>query len=61
MAIHIERREFIATLGGTAAWPLADEVSHRGFGRAASEGVQRTSRNAVKSMMRPMEIGSSFS
>ena len=23
MAIHIQRREFIVTLGGTAAWPLA--------------------------------------
>jgi hypothetical protein len=23
MAIHIGRREFIATLGGAAAWPLA--------------------------------------
>jgi hypothetical protein len=23
MAIHIRRREFIATLGGAAAWPLA--------------------------------------
>jgi hypothetical protein len=23
MAIHIQRREFIVTLGGAAAWPLA--------------------------------------
>jgi putative tryptophan/tyrosine transport system substrate-binding protein len=23
MAIHIERRKFLATLGGAAAWPLA--------------------------------------
>jgi putative tryptophan/tyrosine transport system substrate-binding protein len=23
MAIHIRRREFIATLGGAAAWPIA--------------------------------------
>jgi hypothetical protein len=23
MAIHIRRREFIVTLGGAAAWPLA--------------------------------------
>src|SRR3974390_3243582 len=29
MAIHIRRREFIATLGGTVAWPLTARAQQR--------------------------------
>src|SRR6516162_4805084 len=30
MAIHVQRREFIVTLGGAAAWPLATQAQHAG-------------------------------
>jgi hypothetical protein len=31
MVIHIRRREFIATFGGAAAWPLVARISQNDF------------------------------
>ena len=57
----MQRRNFITQLGGTAAWHSRTRFLIEALVARQAKGVQRTSRNAVKSMMRPMEIGSSFS
>ena len=57
----MQRRNFITQLGGTAAWHSRTRFLIEALVARQAKGVQRTSCNAVKLMMRPMEIGPSFS
>jgi hypothetical protein len=57
----VQRCKFITQLGGTAAWHSRTRFLIQALVARQAKGVQRTSCNAVKLMMRPMEIGSSLS